>query len=165
MRGNISCSGTLAPYVPEMQELFEYQCSSLSGGVYGLPEQSFPASSVSSATASSSGGRTTVKITFKDFSVSAAEFENIEDISGIPGDITGLFDALGTDLDTGADTVKINLSNGYVDCVIDERTGEIIDGTWNFDVDFTIGNASIDLDTETVTIVDLRIPMRLRATV
>lgn len=164
LRGNVTGSGGIAPYISELQEILETDSESFSGYTYGIPgEDNVDTVSVSSASATSNNGKTKVYIVFKNFSVSMEDIESI-DPNELPEEFNDIFEGFGSSVVSGKDTVKLTLSNSYIDCTIDERTGKIIDGTWNYDVDFEFGNAEMNVGGVTMSIVDFCIPMRLRVT-
>ena len=162
LRGNITGSGDIVPYIPELQTLFEQECKALSTVSGELPDQDVNAFSVSRATATSSGGKTKIYIKFKDFSVSMADLEGMNS-SDIPDEIMDIFESLSSSVVSGGSTVKISLKNSYIDCVVDEKTGQIIDGTWSYDVDVIFGNAEILVDGTKLSIIDFCIPFRITA--
>lgn len=164
LRGNITGSGGIAPYISELQEILETDTDAFSGYTYGIPgEDDIEVDSVTRATATSNGGRTKIYIVFKDFSVSMNDIENI-DPSELPEEFDDIFDGFGSSVVSGKNSVKLVLTNSYIDCTVDEKTGKIIDGTWNYDVDFEFGNAEMDISGVTLSLVDFCIPMRLRVT-
>lgn len=164
LRGNITGSGGIAPYIPDLQEILEADTDDFSGKAYGIPNSTdIDTISVSKASASSSGGKTRIYIKFKEFSVSMEDVENL-DAGELPEDFNDIFAEFGSSVVSGKDTVKLSLSNSYIECVVDEKTGEITDGTWNYDVDFVFGNAEMNISDVTLSLIDFRIPMRLRVT-
>ena len=164
LRGNITGSGGIAPYISELQEILETDSESFSGYTYGIPgEDNVDTVSVSSASATSNNGKTKVYIVFKNFSVSMGDIESI-DPNELPEEFNDIFADFGSSVVSGKDTVKLTLTNSYIDCTIDERTGKIIDGTWNYDVDFEFGDAEMNVGGVTMSIIDFCIPMRLRVT-
>lgn len=164
LRGNITGSGGIAPYIPDLQEILEADTDDFSGKAYGIPNSTdIDTISVSKASASSSGGKTRIYIKFKEFSVSMEDVENF-DAGELPEDFNDIFAEFGSSVVSGKDTVKLSLSNSYIECIVDEKTGEITDGTWNYDVDFIFGNAEMNISDVTLSLIDFRIPMRLRVT-
>lgn len=164
LRGNITGSGGIAPYISELQKILETDTAAFSGAAYGIPgEDDVESNSVSKASATSSGGKTRIYIEFKDFSVTMEDIDNI-DPGELPEEFNDIFADFSSSVVSGRDTVRLSLSNSYIDCTVDERTGKIIDGTWNYDVDFVFGNAEMKLSDVTLSLIDFCIPMRLRVT-
>lgn len=59
---------------------------------------------------------------------------------GTLGSIDTALEALGAEINSGRDTVKLTYRDAYIECVVDEN-GYIVSGTWHYIVDINIGNA------------------------
>ena len=106
-------------------------------------------SDVSSATAVSKNGVTTINLKLKtQTDGSDGDAHNGGPVArgvGTLGSIDGALKELGAELVSGRDTVKLTYNNAYVTVKVDEETGKIIGGTWHYLVNIFIGEAKAKL--------------------
>lgn len=64
---------------------------------------------------------------------------------GTLGNINNAIEALGAELYSGADTIKLTYNDCYIKATVNQESGKITTGTWHYKVNIHIGDASIKL--------------------
>lgn len=118
---------------------------------YDIPgEGLITADDVISAKSSSENGRTTVIIEVKDqvdgIEADAYNGGPVSRAVGTFGNMEAVFGELGAEFVSGGETIKFTYTDCTVSCIIDEATGEIIYGEWDYDICMSIGSAEFSMD-------------------
>lgn len=152
LNGSISGDGAIGTILQVLQPAVEQALDKNSVQTNYIPGSgSAPmlASDIKSATAISSGGKTTVTIYLKD-QVDGSDCDGntagpVARGIGTLGSIDNALEELGAELTEGRETVTLTYNGAYIRCVIDNSTGEITSGTWFWTLDLFIGNATARL--------------------
>lgn len=75
---------------------------------------------------------------------------------GTLGSINYAAQQMGIEFERGRDTIEITYTNASIKAKINEETGKITGGTWRFDVDLLIGDATATFRKIELTVQDLR---------
>lgn len=105
---------------------------------------------VSSATAISKDGKTTIRMEIKNQTdgPDAPDGDTTGPVAraiGTLGNIDGALSELGATIEEGRENVQLKYTNAYIECVVDEATGTIISGHWHHTVNISITNAKLHL--------------------
>lgn len=75
---------------------------------------------------------------------------------GTLGSINYAAEQMGIEFERGRDTIEITYTNASIKADIKEETGKITGGTWRFDVDLLIGDATATFKSIRLTVQDLK---------
>ncbi len=75
---------------------------------------------------------------------------------GTLGSINYAEEQMGIEFERGRDTIEITYTNASIKATINEKTGKITGGTWKFDVDLLIGDATATFKKIRLTVQDLK---------
>lgn len=106
------------------------------------------AADVSSASATTKDGVTTISIKLKpqtDGPTADPEAGPVGRGIGTLGNVDKAIQELGAELTEGKDTIKLTYNNAYIECKVNEKTGKITGGTWHYTVNILVGEAKAKL--------------------
>lgn len=158
--GEVS-AGSLSPEMidiitPVLNDSFEESVSE----VYDIPgEGKLKAEDVVSAQMSSSEGQRIIIIEVKDqvdgIEGDALNGGPVSRAVGTMGNLEAAFEALGAEIVSGADTVEITYSDCVIACIVDEETGEIVYGDWDYKINLYIGNVELNIQNLAMSLTEL----------
>ena len=134
-----SLISALEPIAKKALEKNSTPIDEITGGFENLT-----AADVASATAKDDGKYTTIKMTMKEqtdgMNGKSNEGSVGHAISVLDGVQTAIDELDGVEVDASQGSVKLLYNNATVDVKIDNATGQIVSGTWHFQVNVTIDN-------------------------
>ncbi len=164
LNGDIKYDAAMGSLGPVLDPIITKAVDNNCGQTNSIPGKgALLASDVSSASATSKNGKTTIRLNIKNQTDGAyASDKNssgpVARAIGTLGSADNIFNELDASINSSnKDSITIKYTNAYIECVVDEATGRIISGNWHYNVNINIGSASMKSGTISVSIKDINV--------
>lgn len=134
--------------------------------VNGVPGLSVNVNDVKEVYSESSDDLAYICIVLKDQQVTSnSNSGSVSRTFGAPATMNDVYDLLGINIKSGAETISVSYTDAYIKCYIDKNTGEITEGYWYYDITVNMGNVVFESSDLTLNARNMVIPLEYFARV
>ncbi|MBR4451820.1 MAG: hypothetical protein IKS39_08300, partial [Clostridia bacterium] len=165
--GSLRMDGPAGRLLPTLEEAVKSTFERKSYDVNEFPgNPPVKAEDIAGASMKSENGKTVIALVLEDQTDGfEADPKNGGPVSrgiGTMGSVKDALDEMGAKIDSGAETVSLKYSNAVIRVEIDESTGKVVSGTWEYTVLIKVADARMSMSGMSVDLKNLQVAIDYR---